>query len=51
MKKEYRCHYCGGKGATFCDNCQKKLPLVRDLLQMVKNKAEEVRGNGIQEKR
>lgn len=48
--KEYFCKYCGGKGSTFCDNCQKKLPLVRDLLTMVRNKAKEVRGNGIQKK-
>ena len=51
MKKEYRCKYCGGKGATFCSNCQEKLPLVRTIQTMVRNKIEEVRGNGIQKKR
>lgn len=40
--KEYRCKYCGGKGADFCKNCQIKLGLVRDLLTMVRNKAEEI---------
>lgn len=51
MKKEYRCKYCGAKGAEFCYNCQEKLPLIRDIQTMVRNKVKEVRGNGIQEKR
>ena len=51
MKKEYRCKYCGAKGSYFCSNCQEKLLLIRTIQTMVKNKAEEVRCNGIQEKR
>ena len=43
MKKEYRCKYCGGKGSEFCSNCQEKLPLVRDIQTMVRNKVREVR--------
>ena len=50
--KEYFCRYCGSKSSEFCTNCQEKLPLVRDLQTMVRNKVIEVRGkNGIQKKR
>lgn len=48
-EKEYLCRYCGRKAmkyATICSGCSKKLKLVRKLLKMVKDTAEEIkRGN------
>ena len=43
--QEVKCKYCGGKlskaeqryGKGICSNCSRKLPLVRKLLQMVKD--------------
>jgi recombinational DNA repair protein RecR len=45
MKKQTKkpCKYCGGlTNGDVCGHCKDKLPLVKDLLQMVQNKAEEV---------
>lgn len=45
MKKQIKkpCQWCGGlTNGKICANCKLKLELVRDLLQMVRNKAEEV---------
>ena len=41
--KKYYCKYCGTPyKTTICHNCKEKLKLVRELLKMVRNKAEEV---------
>ena len=40
------CKYCGGlTNGDVCGHCVTKLELIRIIKKMVKNKAEEVRGN------
>ena len=53
MQKKKPCIYCGGlTNGSVCPHCKDKLPLVREIQTMVRNKVIEVRGNnGIQEKR
>ena len=52
--KEVNCKYCGGKLSKaeqrykigICSNCYRKLPLVRKLLQMVKDTFKMYGGKG-----
>ena len=50
--QEVKCKYCGGKVLKgfekqgICANCHRKLPLVRKLLQMVKDTFEMYGGKG-----
>lgn len=45
MKQQHFCKYCGAKTSRLdmCSNCVKKKPLVKELLDRVKAKAEEIR--------
>lgn len=43
-KHDAHCKYCGAKitGGTTCGKCNEKLPLVRQLLRMVKDAKQQV---------
>jgi predicted amidophosphoribosyltransferase len=44
MEHPHTCKYCGNKTSRLdiCSNCHKRLPLVRQLLAMVRAKKEEI---------
>lgn len=47
MEHQHICKYCGNKTSRLdmCSNCYHRLPLVRQLLAMVRAKKEEIKNS------